>query len=103
MPLHKKLGLGATARASFYLYNTEAEVRAIARRVTARLRRRLTPRQTGRLDFRRTIRAAVPRGGIPFERHYRGRRPGAPDLVALCDLSASTAIARPSSSRVPPR
>ena len=67
--------------------------RAIAQRVTARLRRRLAPRKTGRLDFRRTIRAAVPRGGIPFERHYRGRRPGAPDLVALCDLSASTAIA----------
>jgi len=67
--------------------------RAIAQRVTARLRRRLAPRKTGRLDFRRTIRAAVPRGGVPFERHYRGRRPGAPDLVALCDLSASTAIA----------
>ena len=26
MPLHKKLGLGATARASFYLYNTRDEV-----------------------------------------------------------------------------
>jgi len=52
--------------------------RAIAQRVTARLRRRLAPRKTGRLDFRRTIRAAVPRGGVPFERHYRGRRPGAP-------------------------
>jgi hypothetical protein len=70
-----------------------ALARAIAQRVTARVRRRLTPRKTGRLDFRRTIRAAVPRGGIPFERRYRGRRPGAPDLVALCDLSASTAIA----------
>ena len=67
--------------------------RVIALRVTARVRRRLAPRKTGRLDFRRTIRAAVPRGGIPFERHYRGRRPGAPDLVALCDLSASTAVA----------
>ena len=70
-----------------------ALARAIAQRVTARVRRRLTPRKTGRLDFRRTIRAAVPRGGIPFERRYRGRRPGAPELVALCDLSASTAIA----------
>jgi cysteine desulfurase/selenocysteine lyase len=26
MPLHKKLGLAATARASFYLYNTCDEV-----------------------------------------------------------------------------
>jgi cysteine desulfurase/selenocysteine lyase len=28
MPLHKKLGIAATARASFYLYNTRAEVDA---------------------------------------------------------------------------
>ena len=70
-----------------------ALVRAIAQRVTARVRRRLAPRKTGRLDFRRTMRAAVPHGGVPFERRHRGRRPGAPVLVALCDLSASTAIA----------
>jgi uncharacterized protein with von Willebrand factor type A (vWA) domain len=71
----------------------EVLVRALAERVRARVRRRLAPRPTGRLDFRRTIRAAVSRGGVPFERRYRGRRPGAPDLVALCDLSASTATA----------
>ena len=29
MPLHKKLGITATARASFYLYNTRAEVDAL--------------------------------------------------------------------------
>lgn len=67
--------------------------RAIAARCTTRVRRRLRPRVTGRLDFRRTIRAAVPRGGVPFDRRWRSRRPGAPDLVALCDLSASTATA----------
>jgi len=67
--------------------------RVLARRFKARLRRRLAPRARGRLDFRRTLRAAVPRGGTPFERRYRGRRPGKPVLVALCDLSASTAIA----------
>jgi len=70
-----------------------ALARAIAARITARVRRRRQPRTTGRLDFRRTIRAAVPRGGVPFERRYRGRRPGAPDLVALCDLSVSAATA----------
>jgi uncharacterized protein with von Willebrand factor type A (vWA) domain len=70
-----------------------ALARAIARRVTARFRRRLAPRVVGRLDFRRTIRAAVPRGGVPFERRFRGRRPGRPDLVALVDLSASAATA----------
>ncbi|MEO6028397.1 MAG: VWA domain-containing protein [Candidatus Binatia bacterium] len=68
-------------------------VAALAARVRARVRRRLAPKKTGRLDFRRTIRAAVPRGGVPFERLYRGRRPGRPDLVVLCDVSASTAIA----------
>jgi uncharacterized protein with von Willebrand factor type A (vWA) domain len=68
-------------------------VRSLARRFKARLRRRLAPRARGRLDFRRTLRAAVPRGGTPFERRYRGRRPGKPVLVALCDLSASTAVA----------
>lgn len=67
--------------------------RAIALRFTTRVRRRLRSRPTGRLDFRRTIRAAVSRGGVPFERRWRGRRPGAPDLVALVDLSASTATA----------
>lgn len=67
--------------------------RAIATRVTARVRRRLAPRPTGRLDFRRTIRAAVPRGGVPFERRWRSRRPGAPDLVVAVDLSMSTATA----------
>lgn len=67
--------------------------RTIAARVTARVRRRLAPRPTGRLDFRRTIRAAVPRGGVPFERRWRSRRPGAPDLVAAVDLSNSTATA----------
>jgi uncharacterized protein with von Willebrand factor type A (vWA) domain len=70
-----------------------ALARAIATRITARVRRRREPRTTGRLDFRRTIRAAVSRGGIPFERRYRGRRPGSPDLVALCDLSVSAATA----------
>ena len=68
-------------------------VRALSRRFTARLRRRLQPRARGRLDFRRTIRAAVPRGGVPVERHYRGRRPGKLALVALCDLSGSVATA----------
>lgn len=31
MPLHTKLGLAATTRASFYLYNSEQEVEALAR------------------------------------------------------------------------
>ncbi len=68
-------------------------VRSLAARFRARLRRRLRPRPRGRLDFRRTIRKAIPSGGVPFRRSYRGRRPGKLDLVALCDLSGSTATA----------
>jgi uncharacterized protein with von Willebrand factor type A (vWA) domain len=68
-------------------------VRILARRLSARLRRRLEPRRAGRLDFRRTLRAATAHGGVPLERHFRGRRPRRPVLVALCDLSASTAAA----------
>jgi cysteine desulfurase/selenocysteine lyase len=43
MPLHQRLGLTATARASFYLYNTAAEVAALATaliEVTDKLARR---------------------------------------------------------------
>ncbi|MEB2284607.1 MAG: hypothetical protein B6D46_00625 [Polyangiaceae bacterium UTPRO1] len=67
--------------------------RAIAARIAGRVRRRLAARPRGRLDLRRTIRAAIPRGGVLFERRWRDRRPGPPDLVALCDLSASAATA----------
>jgi cysteine desulfurase/selenocysteine lyase len=31
MPLHAKLGLTATTRASFYVYNSEEEVEVLAR------------------------------------------------------------------------
>jgi hypothetical protein len=65
----------------------------LARRFSGRLRRRLAPRPRGRLDFRRTIRAAIPHGGVAAERRFRGRRRGKGTLVALCDLSASTATA----------
>jgi uncharacterized protein with von Willebrand factor type A (vWA) domain len=70
-----------------------ALVAALARRLERRVRRRLRPRTRGRLDVRRTLRAAVARGGVPLERRYRGRRPVRVSLVALCDLSASTATA----------
>lgn len=70
-----------------------ALVRVLAQRVSTRLRRRLRPQRRGRLDFRRTLRAATPRGGVPLERYFRGRRPRPPALVALCDLSASVATA----------
>jgi uncharacterized protein with von Willebrand factor type A (vWA) domain len=73
------------------------EARAIVRQLGARLRgrlaRRLRAARRGRLDFRRTIRGAMSTGGLPLRPRLRARRPGRPDLVALCDLSGSVAAA----------
>ena len=74
-----------------------AEARELVEELGRRLRGRLARRQRrgrrGRLDFRRTIRAATARGGVPLELRLRRRRPGRPDLLALCDLSGSVAAA----------
>jgi hypothetical protein len=74
-----------------------AEARELVRVLGARLRGRLARRERrgrrGRLDFRRTIRAATMMGGVPLCPRFRRRRPGRPDLVALCDLSGSVAAA----------
>jgi len=73
------------------------EARALVRELGVRLRGRLARRERkarrGRLDFRRTIRASLPTGGVPVRPRWRRRRPGRPDLVALCDLSGSVAAA----------
>jgi len=74
-----------------------AEARDLVRELGERLRGRLARRECalrrGRLDVRRTLRAAVGSGGVPLRLRRRGRRPGRPDLVALCDLSGSVAAA----------
>lgn len=67
-------------------------VAELARRLRGRLGRRYKRGARGRLDFRRIFRASVAHGGIPIELFWRQRRPGKPDLVALCDLSGSVAI-----------
>jgi uncharacterized protein with von Willebrand factor type A (vWA) domain len=73
------------------------EARELVRELGARLRGRFARRQRqakrGRLDVRRTLRAATASGGVPLRRRFRARRPGRPDLVALCDLSGSVAAA----------
>ncbi|HKA28395.1 MAG TPA: VWA domain-containing protein [Candidatus Binatia bacterium] len=74
-----------------------AEARDLVRELGARLRGRLARRERalrrGRLDLRRTLRVAVTSGGVPVRLRRRGRRPGRPDLIALCDLSGSVAAA----------
>ncbi len=67
-------------------------VEELARRFRGTLSHRYKRSQRGRLDFRRTIRASISRGGVPIEVYMRGRRPGKPDLVALCDVSGSVAV-----------
>jgi len=68
-------------------------VAELGRRLRGRLARRERKARRGRLDFRRTIRASLPTGGVPARPRWRTRRPARPDLVALCDLSGSVAAA----------
>ena len=68
-------------------------VRELGRGLRARLARRERQARRGRLDFRRTIRSSLAMGGVPARPRFRARRPGRPDLVALCDLSGSVAAA----------
>jgi uncharacterized protein with von Willebrand factor type A (vWA) domain len=68
-------------------------VRELGARLRGRLARRERQARRGRLDFRRTIRASMSTGGVPVRPRRRTRRPGRPDLVALCDLSGSVAAA----------
>jgi uncharacterized protein with von Willebrand factor type A (vWA) domain len=71
---------------------TKELVEQLARQFRSRLSRRYKRRKRGRLDFRRTLRAAIPHGGVAIDLRFRGRRPGKPDLLALCDLSGSVAL-----------
>jgi len=61
----------------------------IARRFRVRLSRRLRMAKAGRLDFRRTIRASIQRGGALSDLRFRARRPRHIDLVILADISGS--------------
>jgi len=65
----------------------------LSRRLRTRWSRRRAGAARGRLDLRRTIRRALSRGGVPIELLLRAPRPGKADLLALVDLSYSTATA----------
>jgi uncharacterized protein with von Willebrand factor type A (vWA) domain len=58
-----------------------------------RLGRRLRLASSGRIDFRRTIRAAIQRGGLLSDLHFRARRPRHLDLLILADISGSVKYA----------
>jgi len=61
----------------------------LSRRFRVRLGRRLRLARRGRLDFRRTIRAATQRGGTMLDLRFRARRPRHIDLLILADISGS--------------
>lgn len=69
----------------------------LATELARRLRRNLSRRQRAahrdRLDIRRTLRRSTGTGGVPIYPALRRRRPGRPDLIALCDHSYSVATA----------
>jgi len=65
----------------------------LIRRFRIRLGRRLRIARTGRIDFRRTIRAAMQRGGALIDLNFRARRPRHVDLVILADISGSVRYA----------
>jgi uncharacterized protein with von Willebrand factor type A (vWA) domain len=70
-----------------------AAARELGRRFLARTSRRMRRTRRGRIDVRRTIRRAVSRGGALIHLERRGRRPGRPGRVVLCDVSGSVAHA----------
>jgi len=65
----------------------------LIRRFRIRLGRRLRLARTGRIDFRRTIRAALQRGGALIDLNFRARRPRHVDLIILADISGSVRYA----------
>jgi uncharacterized protein len=65
----------------------------LVRRFRIRLGRRLRLARAGRIDFRRTIRAGLQRGGALVDLNFRARRPRHVDLVILADISGSVRYA----------
>ncbi|MBF6567543.1 MAG: VWA domain-containing protein [Candidatus Binataceae bacterium] len=65
----------------------------VIRRFRARLGRRLRIARRGRIDFRRTIRAAIQRGGSFIDLRMRARRPRHIDIVLVADISGSVRYA----------
>ena len=59
----------------------------LARRLATRLTARRRLGRSGRLDFRRTVRASLGTGGVPLVTHHKPHKPHKPELVVLCDVS----------------
>ena len=68
-------------------------LKPLERRFRIRVGRRLRLASRGRVDFRRTIRAGIQRGGVLAELKFRARRPRHVDLLILADISGSVRYA----------
>ncbi len=73
------------------LVDLRRQVYPLARRLATRLTARRRMGRSGRLDFRRTVRASLATGGVPLETKHRPHKPHKPELVVLCDVSGSVA------------
>jgi hypothetical protein len=88
-------GLRALERVPFSRYSALEYEQArdaltiLQRRLRVRLGRRMRFARRGRIDFRRTIRAAIQRGGALIDLRFRTRRPRHVDLLVLADISGS--------------
>jgi uncharacterized protein with von Willebrand factor type A (vWA) domain len=71
------------------LIELRRQVYPLARRLATRLTARRRLGRSGRLDFRRTVRASLATGGVPIETYHRPHKPHKPELVVLCDVSGS--------------
>lgn len=65
------------------------EVYPLARRLATRLTAKRRLGRSGRLDFRRTVRASLSTGGVPMDTKHKPHKPHKPELVVLCDVSGS--------------
>lgn len=63
----------------------------LARRLATRLAMRRRHARRGRLDVRKTVRASLSTGGVPFDTRYKHRSPHKPELFLICDISGSVA------------
>jgi uncharacterized protein with von Willebrand factor type A (vWA) domain len=86
-PLLEDVDLTAATREQ--LVEVERVIHPLSRRLATRLAQRRRRGNRGRLDVRRTMRAALSTGGTPVDPRFRRPKPGKPEIVLLCDISGS--------------
>lgn len=63
----------------------------LARRLATRLAMKRRHAKRGRLDVRKTVRASLSTGGVPFDTRFKHRSVHKPELYLICDISGSVA------------